>query len=130
MVGDGEAGQPELDGPLDQVVRGRGAVEEREVGVAWSSAYGVVATSIASGPGRREGARQYRTNVLSWRRETIKWASASLRHARTHHLDRPIRPVAMTALRTALAVVVAMLLILVLLPAVLAVQAASDLAPQ
>jgi hypothetical protein len=40
-------------------------------------------------------------------------------------LDRPIRPVVMTALRSGLAVVVAMLLILVLLPAVLAVQAAS-----
>ena len=40
-------------------------------------------------------------------------------------LDRPIRPVLMTALRSGLAVVVAMLLILVLLPAVIAVQAAS-----
>jgi hypothetical protein len=39
------------------------------------------------------------------------------------HLDRPIRPVATTALRTALTVVGAMLLILVVLPAVLAVQA-------
>jgi len=38
-------------------------------------------------------------------------------------LDRPIRPVAMTALRTALAVVGALLLILVVLPALLAVQA-------
>jgi hypothetical protein len=45
-------------------------------------------------------------------------------HAPTH-LDRPIRPVASTALRTALAVVAAMLLILVVLPAALAVQAAS-----
>ena len=40
-------------------------------------------------------------------------------------LDRPLRPVAMTALRSGLAVVVAMLLILVLLPAVIAVQAAA-----
>jgi hypothetical protein len=40
-------------------------------------------------------------------------------------IDRPIRPVAMTALRTALAVVGALLLILVLLPALLAVQAAT-----
>jgi hypothetical protein len=45
-------------------------------------------------------------------------------HAITH-LDRPLRPVAWTALRTALAVVGAMLLILVVLPALLAVQAAS-----
>jgi hypothetical protein len=40
-------------------------------------------------------------------------------------LDRPIRPVVMTAFRSGVAVVVAMLLILVLLPAVIAVQAAS-----
>jgi hypothetical protein len=39
--------------------------------------------------------------------------------------DRPLRPVVMTALRSGFAVVVAMLLILVLLPAVIAVQAAS-----
>lgn len=39
------------------------------------------------------------------------------------HLDRPLRPVAATALRTALAVAGAVLLILVILPAVLAVQA-------
>jgi hypothetical protein len=39
------------------------------------------------------------------------------------HIDRPIRPVATTALRTALAVVGALLLILVVLPAILAVQA-------
>ena len=45
-------------------------------------------------------------------------------HASTA-LDRPLRPVAMTALRTALAVVGAMLLILVVLPALLAVQAAT-----
>lgn len=40
-------------------------------------------------------------------------------------IDRPIRPVAMTALRTAFGVVGALLLILVLLPALLAVQAAT-----
>jgi hypothetical protein len=45
-------------------------------------------------------------------------------HALTR-FDRPIRPVAWTALRTALAVVAAMLLILVVLPAALAVQAAT-----
>jgi hypothetical protein len=45
-------------------------------------------------------------------------------HAFTH-LDRPLRPVVRTAFRTALAVVSAMLLILVVLPALLAVQAAS-----
>jgi len=40
-------------------------------------------------------------------------------------IDRPLRPVAMTALRTAFTVVGALLLILVLLPALLAVQAAT-----
>jgi hypothetical protein len=47
-------------------------------------------------------------------------------HAPTH-LDRPLRPVATTALRTALAVVAATLLILVVLPAILAVQAATTI---
>jgi hypothetical protein len=41
------------------------------------------------------------------------------------HLDRPLRPVAVTALRTALAMAGALLLIFVVLPAALAVQAAS-----
>jgi hypothetical protein len=40
------------------------------------------------------------------------------------HLHRPLRPVAMTALRTALLVALAMLLILVLLPAAITAQAA------
>jgi hypothetical protein len=40
-------------------------------------------------------------------------------------IDRPLRPVAVTALRTALAVLGALLLILVVLPAILAVQAAT-----
>ncbi len=34
VVGDGQPGQPQLDGPFDQIVRCRGAIEEREVGVA------------------------------------------------------------------------------------------------
>ncbi len=42
-----------------------------------------------------------------------------------NRLDHPLRPVVTTALRSGFAVVVAMLLILVLLPAVIAVQAAS-----
>ncbi len=40
-------------------------------------------------------------------------------------LDHPFRPVLVAALRSGVAVVVAMLLILVLLPAVIAVQAAA-----
>ena len=43
-------------------------------------------------------------------------------HAPTQ-LDRPLRPAAAAAFRTAFAVVVASLLILVVLPAMLAVQA-------
>jgi hypothetical protein len=41
------------------------------------------------------------------------------------HPSRPLRPVAKTALRTALGVVAAALLILVLLPAILVAQGAS-----
>jgi len=40
-------------------------------------------------------------------------------------LDHPLRPVLVAALRSGVAVVVAMLLILVLLPAVIAVQASA-----
>jgi hypothetical protein len=41
------------------------------------------------------------------------------------HLDRPLRPVAATALLSGILVVLAMLLILVLLPAAIAAQAAT-----
>ena len=34
VVGDGQPGQAQLDGPFDQVVRRGRAIEEREVGVA------------------------------------------------------------------------------------------------
>lgn len=43
----------------------------------------------------------------------------------SNRLDLPLRPVVATALRSGFAVVVAMLLILVLLPAVIEVQAAA-----
>ena len=42
-----------------------------------------------------------------------------------NRLDRPLRPVVLTAIRSGFAVVVAVLLILVVLPAVIAVQAAA-----
>ena len=42
-----------------------------------------------------------------------------------NRLDRPLRPVVLTALRSGFAVVVALLSIFVLLPAVIAVQAAT-----
>ncbi len=64
VVGDGQPGQPQLDGPLDQVVRRRGAVEEREVGVAMQfrvRGRGHETLRVAG----LEGACQYRTSVLS-----------------------------------------------------------------
>ena len=64
VVGDGQPGQPQLDGPLDQVVRRRGAVEEREVRVAVQfrvRGRGHETLRIAG----LEGACQYRTSVLS-----------------------------------------------------------------
>jgi hypothetical protein len=45
-------------------------------------------------------------------------------HARIH-LDRPLRPAAWAVIRPAIAVGIAMLLILVVLPALLAVQAST-----
>ncbi len=64
VVGDGQPGQPQLDGPLDQVVRRRGAVEEREVRVAVQfrvRGRGHETLRVAG----LEGACQYRTSVLS-----------------------------------------------------------------
>ena len=82
---------------------------------AWSSAYGmrsVLATGRSGRPARsRLGARQYRTNVLSWR--TMKHNRGFRRLTAMQaplHLHRPLRPVAPTALRTALCVALAMLL--------------------
>ena len=66
VVGDGQPGQPQLDGPLDQVVRRRGAVEEREVRVAVE--FGVRDRVPRDRSGRwagRSGAGQYRTSVLT-----------------------------------------------------------------
>ena len=59
---------------------------------------------------------------------TVKHAAPLPRLSGMHAplpLDRPLRPVLVTALRTALALGTAMLLILVLLPLALAAQAAS-----
>ena len=75
------------------------------------------------------GAAQYRTNVHT---EDLPKTTKQIRgvwrlngmHAPIQ-LDRPLRPVARTAFRTAFSLVVALLLIFVLLPAILAVQAAA-----
>ena len=64
VVGDGQPGQPQLDGPLDQVVRGRGPIEEREVGVAVEFGVGVGATGRSGRMAGCLGAGQYRTSVL------------------------------------------------------------------
>ena len=75
--------------------------------------------------GSGEGVDEYRTNVHSRNTKQKSHVRRLLGMHAPIHIDRPLRPVATTALRTALAVVGAMLLILVVLPAVLAVQAAS-----
>ena len=65
---------------------------------------------------------------IKYRPEITKHNRGVRRLTRMHapnRLDRPLRPVALTALRSGFAVVVAVLLILVLLPAVIAVQAAT-----
>lgn len=69
-----------------------------------------------------------RTTVLHKRPRNVKhlrsaWRLNAMQALNDSH--RPLRPVLTTALRTALAVSTAMLLILVLLPAVIAAQAAA-----
>ena len=65
VVRDGQPGQPQLDGPLDQVVRRGRPVEEREVGVAVEfGVRGRCHGSLRVGS-RLTGGRQYRTSVLS-----------------------------------------------------------------
>ena len=49
MVGDGQPGQPELHGPRDEVVRGRGSVEEREVAVTVQLGVGGMGHATVSG---------------------------------------------------------------------------------
>jgi len=85
----------------------------------------MVATGdLRSGAGLA-GACQYRTNVL----EKSTKHNRRVRRLTGMHApsrpDLPLRPVVTTALRSGFAVVVALLLILVVLPAVIAVQAAS-----
>ena len=63
VVGDGQSGQPERDGPLDQLVRAEAPSRNEKLVWQWSSAYGVGATR-SSGGGRLTGARKYRTDVL------------------------------------------------------------------
>jgi hypothetical protein len=79
----------------------------------------VIPPTVLIGPGQ---------NIARIGPKTTKHNRGVRRLNRMHapiRLDRPIRPVVMTAFRSGLAVVVAMLLILVLLPAVIAVQASA-----
>ena len=72
VVGHREAGQAELDRPLDEVIRRRRTVEEREVGVAVEL-------------GERHRAQQDRTSVLS--HATMGVATGASTH---HPLVRPV----------------------------------------
>src|SRR6185369_2680269 len=68
VIGDGEAAQPELGRPLGQLVRGRGAVEEREVRMA-----------MELGVGGHRGTVDDRTSVLLMgydRRRKSRWRVA------------------------------------------------------
>ena len=64
VVRDGQPGQAQLDRSLDQVVRRRGAIEKRKIGVAVE--FGVRGLRHGSLRSKRlTGACQYRTSVLS-----------------------------------------------------------------
>ncbi len=125
MIGDREARQPQLHGLFDQLFRRRGAVEEREIGVAVEFGVG--------GQGHREAPKEMvikgvvntRTNVLSCHRAK---STESLKHRkevrRLTRMQIRLRPVAFALARSLAMVALAALLILVLLPAALAAQAA------
>jgi hypothetical protein len=125
MIGDGEATQLELGRPLGQLVRGRGAVEEREVRVA-----------MKLGVGDHRRTFDDRTSVLLMtydlpRKSRWRVARNSCLRPRNRtatsgvycDMKRVTPSLLLTTLRTAFAVAVALLLILVLLPAMLAAQA-------
>jgi len=137
MVRDGQPGQPKFDGSLDQVV-GRGCpIEEREIGVAMEFGVRGLCHGSLRSESRWQGACHYRTSVLSWPptvRVSPRTRFPSNRPKRTKQDDRgrrltdmhaPVRQVAFSAIRVGAMVALAMLLILGLLPAILAVQAAS-----
>jgi len=137
MVRDGQPGQPQFDGSFDQVV-GRGRpIEEREIGVAMEFGVRDLCHGSLRSESRWQGACHYRTSVLSWPptvRVSPRTRFPSNRPKRTKQDDRgrrltdmhaPVRQVAFSAIRVGAMVALAMLLILGLLPAILAVQAAS-----
>jgi hypothetical protein len=116
MIRDGETGQAQLDGSLDQLIRGRRTIEEREVGVAVEfGVWGLNHGSFRSG--RLTGADKYRTNVLAL---AMKQDPSGRRLTGMH---APLRQVLVPVLRAGAMVALAMLLILGLFPAILAAQA-------
>ena len=126
VVGGGQAGQTQLHGPRDQLVRSRGAIEEREVGMrvqlgVRDGRHG----SLRSGAGSSRGLVSIEQTFYPVTTKHNRWVARPTRMQAPIHPVRPLRPVATTALRTALTAVVATLLILVLLPAVIAAQAAT-----
>ena len=125
VIGDREAAQPELGRPLGQLVRGRGAVEEREVRVA-----------MELGVGGHRRTLDDRTSVLLMRYDLprkSRWRVARNSCLRPRNrratsgvycdMKRVTPSLLLATLRTAFAVAIALLLILVLLPAMLAAQA-------
>jgi hypothetical protein len=139
VVRDGERAETDLGGSLDEVVRRGRAVEEREVGVAVELGVGDLCHDSGPRSGGCLGTIHSRTSVLECAHRSPastpdeipigfripgETTSATRRLTGMQHLP-PTRQVAISAVRTALLVAVAMLLILGLLPAVLAVQAAS-----
>jgi hypothetical protein len=137
VIGDREAAQPELGRPLGQLVRGRCAIEEREVGMA-----------VELGVGGHRRTRNDRTFVrfdvgdstipgpLARRPAAIRVLPGndpkSPRLARNktptsgvyRRMKRVNPSLVIATLRIAFAVAIALVLILVLLPAMLAAQAA------
>ena len=132
VVGDGQPAQTELDGTLDEVVRRRGAIEEREVRMALQ--FGVTDHGKRLPRVLPGGAVHGRTCVLMMLavllRTLRKFSRNSMKQdgpiRRLNGMITTIRPIATVAARSMLMVVIAMLLVLVLLPAVLGAQAASS----
>ena len=135
VVRDGQPGQPQFDGPFDEVIRGRGAVEEREVGVAMEfGVRGRCHEVLRSGSRLTRGLASiehmfYLTTPVPVATRT-RFPSKSPKKTkqdgggrRLTDMHAPMRQIAFSAVRVGAMVALAMGLILGLLPAVLAVQA-------
>jgi len=121
VVRDREARQAELDRPLDEVLDRRGPVEEREVGVAVELGEGWLDHDRPAS-GAVWGTADDRTNVLSSKASPGRNIRA--RRGVIRAVGRNVRSLVAVLARIVALVTIASLLILVLLPAALAVQAA------